>query len=237
MNYFAHALPFLDDPYFAAGTGVPDWLTVVDRAVRVREKHAEPFVHDADPATAAVARGVIQHVRDDACFHQTRAFAELSLGLSASVREFLGEEPGFRAPFLGHLLVEVLLDASLIAENRAGLEAYYEVIESVDAGVIEEAVNRMAPRKTKRLAVMISRFSEARILWDYLEDAKLMRRLNQVMRRAKLAELPERFGDFLPEARRRVAERKAELLESLPTEPLAELGVRIDLGEKPCDLE
>ena len=29
MNYFAHALPFLDDPYLAAGTGVPDWLSVV----------------------------------------------------------------------------------------------------------------------------------------------------------------------------------------------------------------
>ena len=31
MNYFAHALPFLDQPYFMAGTAVPDWLTVVDR--------------------------------------------------------------------------------------------------------------------------------------------------------------------------------------------------------------
>ena len=31
MNYFAHALPFLDRPYFVAGTAVPDWLTVADR--------------------------------------------------------------------------------------------------------------------------------------------------------------------------------------------------------------
>lgn len=27
MNYFAHAYRFLDDPHFATGTGVPDWLT------------------------------------------------------------------------------------------------------------------------------------------------------------------------------------------------------------------
>ena len=41
MNYFAHALPFLDDdPYFVAGTGVPDWLSVADRDVRVRLKHS-----------------------------------------------------------------------------------------------------------------------------------------------------------------------------------------------------
>jgi len=141
----------------------------------------------------------------------------LSLGLSASARDLLGEEPGFRAAFLGHLLVEVLLDASLIAEETARLEAYYRTIDSVDPRVVEEAVNRMAPRKTTRLALMISRFSEARILWDYLEDAKLLKRLNQVMHRAKLAQLPDRFVDLLPEARRRVDDRKAELLEALPT--------------------
>lgn len=224
MNYFAHALPFLDNPYFAAGTGVPDWLTVADRPVRVRVKHAEPFADDPDRPTASVARGVIQHVRDDACFHQTRAFAELSLELSAAVRDLLGEDPGFRAAFLGHLLVEVLLDASLIAEDTARLEAYYRTIDSVDPRVIEEAVNRMAPRKTTRLALMISRFSEARILWDYLEDAKLLKRLNQVMHRAKLAQLPDHFVDLLPEARRRVDDRKAELLEALPTEPFAPCG-------------
>ncbi|MFH1920295.1 MAG: hypothetical protein ABIP48_10475 [Planctomycetota bacterium] len=217
MNYFAHAYPFLDDPYFAAGTGVPDWLTVADRPVRVRLKHAEPLVDDPDPPTASVARGIIQHIRDDARFHATRAFTELSLELSGLVRGLLVEESGFRPPFLGHLLVEVLLDASLIAEDPARLEAYYRTIESVDPRLVEDAVNRMAPRPTTRLALMISRFCEARILWDYLEDVKLLKRLDQVMRRAKLASLPELFLEVLPEARRRVDLRKAELLDPVPT--------------------
>ncbi|MFH1265489.1 MAG: hypothetical protein ABIK89_07145 [Planctomycetota bacterium] len=204
MNYFAHAYPFLEDPCFAAGTGVPDWLTVVDRRVRVRLKHAEPLADDPDPPTASVARGIIQHIRDDARFHATRAFTELSLELSGLARDLLAEESGFRPQFLGHLLVEVLLDASLIAEDPARLEEYYRTIESVDPRLVEDAVNRMAPRPTTRLAVMISRFCEARILWDYLEDVKLLKRLDQVMRRAKLAPLPERFLEVLPEARRRV---------------------------------
>ena len=29
MNYFAHAIRFLDDPYFLSGTALPDWLSVV----------------------------------------------------------------------------------------------------------------------------------------------------------------------------------------------------------------
>ena len=216
MNYFAHAYPFLDDPYFAAGTGVPDWLSVVDRRVRVRLKRAEPFVGAPDPRTASVARGVIQHIRDDARFHQTRAFVELSLELAAAVRDVLGAESGFRSTFLGHLLLEVLLDASLIAEDPSRLETYYQVMDSVDGRLVEEAVNRMALRQTGRLAPMISQFCQQRILWDYLQDAKLLVRLNQVMRRVKFARLPEPFLDFLPEARRKVDHRKAELLEGIP---------------------
>ena len=57
MNYFAHAIPFLDNAYLTAGTGVPDMLTVVDRRVRVRSKHVTPFLADPDPTTAAVAGG------------------------------------------------------------------------------------------------------------------------------------------------------------------------------------
>ena len=82
MNYFAHARPFLDDPYFAAGTAVPDWLAVVDRSTRVRAKDTLPFLEAEDPITAAVARGLLQHLRDDRHFHRTRAFVETSLELS-----------------------------------------------------------------------------------------------------------------------------------------------------------
>jgi hypothetical protein len=57
MNYLAHALPFLDDPYFVAGTAVPDWLMVADRRVRMRPRYVEPWTRDADPLVAAVARG------------------------------------------------------------------------------------------------------------------------------------------------------------------------------------
>jgi hypothetical protein len=219
MNYFAHARPFLDDPYLAAGTGVPDWLVVADRSVRVRLKHAGPWAHDPDPRMAAVARGVAQHIRNDLVFHRTRAFAELSMDLAARIRGLLGPEAGFRPAFLGHLLVELLLDATLIAEDAARLETYYRVLDGIDPGFVQEAVNRMAPRPTVRLGMMISEFRRLRILWDYLEDAKLLGRLNQVMRRVGMAQLPERLCEILPDARRDVAGRKEQLLEGTPAPP------------------
>ena len=65
---------------------------------------------------------------------------------------------------------------------------------------------------------MIAGFCRERILWDYLEDAKLLVRLNQVMRRVRLGELPDHFRDVLPPARRLVEGRKDELLEGIPTQ-------------------
>jgi hypothetical protein len=64
---------------------------------------------------------------------------------------------------------------------------------------------------------MIVGFRNQRILWDYLQDAKLLKRLNQVMRRVGLAELPDCFADLLGELRCRVAVRQSELLAGLPT--------------------
>lgn len=216
MNYFAHAYRFLDDPYFMAGTGVPDWLTVVDRPVRVRLRQALPLVEDPDPLTAAVSRGIVQHLRDDARFHDTRAFMELCLQLTALIRDRLGaDDAGFRPSFLGHLLVEVLLDAALIGQTPGRLEAYYQALETVDPGLVERVVNRMAARQTERLAWMIERFCQGRILWDYLEDDRLLVRLNQVMHRVGLGQLPDDFRDFLPTARRLVDARQAELLEAV----------------------
>jgi len=212
MNYFAHGRLFTDQPYFLAGTAVPDWLSVVDRRVRVRSRQALPFVDDRDPCLAAVARGVVQHHQDDHWFHTTPAFVGLSLQLSKQLRTVLPDDDSFRPSFLGHVLVEVLLDAHLIAADPARLDAYYRAVDAVDPELIGSIVNCMAHRHTPDLAAWIPRFSTERFLYDYADDAKLSFRLGQVMRRAKLPSLPESFVSLIPQARAQVERRADELL-------------------------
>jgi len=77
-------------------------------------------------------------------------------------------------------------------------------------------VNRFSPRRTERLAVFAAHFFQLRILSDYAEDAKLVVRIDQVLRRLKLEPLGDRLAGLLPYARRLVAERRAELLEGIP---------------------
>jgi hypothetical protein len=212
MNYFAHGRAFVDDPWFLAGTAIPDWLNVSDRGARVRPKHAEPLRADADPRVAALVGGIAQHHADDAWFHTTAAFADLSWRFAARLRDVLGADEGMRPSFLGHILVEILLDASLIAQEPDRLERYYQAMAAVDPAFVELVVNRISPRPAVRLAAFVPLFVRERFLSDYADDGKLCYRLNQVMRRVRLPAVPERLKEFLPAARDEVDARREELL-------------------------
>ena len=212
MNYFAHGRQYVSDPYFLAGTAVPDWLNVVDRKIRARSRNAKPLVDDPDPRCSTIARGIIQHHQDDHWFHRTPAFANLSLQLTCEIRDFLGPDDGLRCHFLGHILVEILLDSVLIENHPTHLEDYYDALRKVDGDAVAQTVTRISGRCSDGLAYLLPRFIEERFLWDYPLDDKLLIRLNQVMRRVKLAELPESFTDLLPNARRGIRQRANELL-------------------------
>jgi hypothetical protein len=222
MNYFAHGRAYLDDPYFLAGTALPDWLSVACRRVRVRSATARRFASDQDKFVSALARGVVQHHHDDEWFHRTRAFAELSWQFTAEVRDRLPRDDGLRPSFLGHILVELLLDGVLAEDAPHDLGTYYAALATVDASAVRGAVHKITGTDVPELEGFIPQFLATRFLYDYAEDGKLLFRLNQVMRRVGLRSLPEQLCGVFPSARRQVRRRAAELLEGPPPRQIGE---------------
>jgi hypothetical protein len=212
MNYLAHGRRFTHDPYYLAGTAAPDWLSVIDRRMRLRSKTVVHFADDADPQRAAFARGVLQHHADDDWFHQQRAFVELSLQFTLQIRDLLAPDDGFRPSFVGHILVELLLDACLDEDDPQLLPAYYAALQELDPLLLQQHINSLATKQTELLVTFIPRFQTEHFLADYRNDERLLHRLNQVMRRAKLPPLPESFLQILPTARKKVREQISELL-------------------------
>lgn len=212
MNYFAHGLRYLDRPLFLAGTATPDWLSVADRGVRMRQRMVLPFLEDPDPQIVEFAAGVLQHLHDDHWFHKTRGFFEVSGEMAALFREHAGGDDRFRASFLGHIVTELLLDDVLREEYADRLDRYYDVLGGVDPQFIEEAVNRMARGQTRRLALFAGLFVRERFLYDYQHPGRLLFRLNQVMRRVGLSPLPESSTTVLTRGREIVAGRRSDLL-------------------------
>lgn len=214
MNCLAHAWRFLDDGCFAAGTCVPDWLGMIDRTVRVRRKRTREFLEREEPAAAprAIAAGILQHLDDDDWFHGSQAFAETSLQISRMIGSFPGHRPDHRSGFLGHILVELLLDAC-IEENRPGTtDAYYRLMETVSPGELQDTVNRLSLRPTNGISGFLQRFLDERFLLDYLDDGRLMYRMNRVLLRVKLEPLADRAVELIGLSRGLVRNRWRELL-------------------------
>ena len=212
MNFLCHAMPYLDDPLLAVSTGVPDWLSVVDRSIRVRGKLASQFIDSDDWELQLVASGVIRHIEDDRWFHGTQAFVETNMRLAVELRELLPGDAGFRPTFVGHILIEMLLDAFWIRDDPAIGERYYDSLSAIPATTIERCVNAITGKPTNQLATVIDRFTEVKFLYDYLDHDQLLLRLNQVMKRVGLTFLPQEVRDWLPDAEKLVESRRQRLL-------------------------
>jgi len=122
-----------------------------------------------------------------------------------------GDE-GFRPSFLGHILVELLLDSALAEENRERLDAYYAALARLDPAAVERAVCRLATRPTDRITSLLPRFTAERFLYDYLDDTRLLIRLNHIMRRVNLPQIPPSLLSLIPSLRFRVRERMSDLV-------------------------
>lgn len=212
MNYLAHAYLHLDDPYFAAGTGLPDWMSVVDRKNRPRRQYAEPVAEHRDPSIAAFARGCLRHHADDFWFHQNERFVTLSTHFAVELRELLEPGLGHQAGFVGHIVVEMLLDAILIERDPALLDNYYAALESLDAELVQAGANAICRQPVTRLAELLPKFIEVRFLADYSDDVLLLRNLNRVMKRIGLPRLPDSIAVWASDARQRVRAGADELL-------------------------
>ena len=216
MNYLSHAYKYLDDPYFVAGTSLPDWMSVIDRRNRARSQRAELVLDDADPRLTSLARGVMRHHHDDRWFHQTEQFAVLSTKFAVELRALLIEQSGHQAGFVGHIVVELLLDSVLSDDNPDYLKGYYGAIEALDVRFVQAAANRICTKPFDTLSILIAKFLQERFLADYTADDRLWIRLNHVMRRVGLPPLPETVISWLANARIRVREAATELLTEPP---------------------
>ena len=202
MNYYAHGWRFVAQPLLPRRERPsPDWLNVVDRQGPQPEAAREPDGR-FEP------RGRRRGAGDRAAPRRRRLVPPCSrlpradVAVHRRVRTRLPDDDGLRPSFLGHILVELLLDSALIVSQPAGLDVYHRSVESLDPELVRHTVERISGRELPSLPRWIPRFCSERFLYDYQQDGKLLARLNAVMLRVGLRSLPESLLDWFPEARR-----------------------------------
>jgi len=217
VNYLAHGYRFLNDPQFLAGVSLPDWLSVVNRRVRVSAKRTAA-AQAAPPAEAGehflrICDGIQQHHRDDNRFHRCELFMLLESRLAKEFRTNMPDPYDHRPGFLGHIVVELLLDAYLADQHSSLLEDYYSACDLISGESVQHAVNLIASRTTDRLVWFIEQFREARFLYDYMDNASLLMRINGVLRRVDLEVLEPVNTRVLGFGRELLSEHAAALLD------------------------
>jgi len=214
MNYFAHAVRFLDRPYFLAGTSLPDWLSVVKRTVRLRRTSLTEHLTSPDERTRQLVAGVVQHLEDDYRFHSAPAFSEVLVQVLRLVQPVVNT-PGVSLVFLSHLMVEIMFDAALLCRFPNGANAYHAALAHVDPLWIEGTTQAIVGQDVEHLGTFVRLFCREKILHDYNDDTATLRRLNQVMARLKLPPLPTALANVLPDIRSIVAAKELDLWRAL----------------------
>lgn len=136
----------------------------------------------------------------------------MNLQFTNELRDLMHDDASMRAGFVGHISIELLLDAALIERSPSYLADYYRVLDGLEPAVVESTLEQILGRRVEHLGKLIRRFSVERFMYDYLKDERLLKRLNQVMARVGLAALPNAMLDWLPMARQAIYERADELL-------------------------
>ena len=203
MNYLAHGFRFLDSPLMVAGTAVP---------VRVRSRRIHEQLDSMNSDLRTIAEGMLQHLHDDDLFHRSVRFVMLEAELSSRFRRIMPDRFDHRPGFLGHIVIELLLDDFIAQQMPEVLDDYYAALSQVSALQIQEAVNAVAARSTDRLAGFVQQFQASQFLYDYADDTRLLGRLNQVMKRVTLPSLDADCLPVLREARQMLTQHGDELL-------------------------
>lgn len=208
MNYLAHALPHLHDPWMVAGTSLPDWL----RFLRVRLRHdrlAAP-VADAGSPVERLRAGARQHHEDDQRFHADERFDALAAGLARELRA-LDPDPRFRASTIAHVAIEMLVDAALLRSHAGSGERYYAALESLEVSTLAQATRELSGAEVPHLPELRRRFLEARFILSYERDVGVVRALDGVLSRIGLPPTPRGVAACIEKARPSVATLTAAL--------------------------
>ncbi len=190
---------------------------MVDRRVRVRSRKLKAVTGQFDDSTNEVITGILQHLSDDDVFHRNPTFLMLESEIGRSFRRLMPDPYDHRPPFLGHIVTELMLDAWIAEQNPSILSQYYDAMRSVDEDFIQGTVNQVATQQTSQLAYFIRKFREIEFLYDYLDDERMLVRLNQVLHRVKLPVLEAECTNVLHDARTLLRSHGKSLLAAVET--------------------
>ena len=124
-----------------------------------------------------------------------------------------------RATFLGHILVEILMDAWLMRRDPTLADRYYAALDELALEPLVGWLNAWATEPADRLTSWIEGFRRIQFLRTYSDDGEVVARLEAVARRVRLPALPPGVHRAVHAARLWIEPRAPALLAASESPP------------------
>jgi len=181
MNYLSHF--FIDhkenSPNYNFGLALPDLVNVSKRGWRP-ENHTFPV---PDKNVNDIWEGYKQHIAVDAMFHNSALFVKHSKRLRKELEGQGFNQPGIRLFFVGHVLLEMLLDRHILKTRKDIADQFYEQLNLVREPDIESFFETAGTQIPERFLEFFGKFKNSRYLYSYTNSSGIFFAINRLLAR------------------------------------------------------
>jgi hypothetical protein len=181
LSHFYHDYP-IGDPNFAAGVILPDILSnYSSRTGMVVKLHPNKLVYTDIPDLKAISEGVKRHYFVDAYFHESDFFHQNTAAITQRIKNDDFSCFDKRLYAISHVLLEVVLDRTLLNSKPEVCDSMYSIIEQVDI----QAISRLmllnsSAGEPDGIAHHFKVFRDRKFLYDYAIDERLTGIINGI---------------------------------------------------------
>lgn len=190
MNLVAHY--HLDrtlvNSYFTVGAATPDLLSIYNSQLRIKQRHLKRLnEEEAGRITPPFLDGLQRHFFADGIFHTSPLFHQETKRISNMLVEYFPDLDIQRKFFIGHILLELMLDKVLINLHPGILESYYGHFEALQPfRDIKKSLQIAVGHDLPNYEAYLKRFVRRKYLYHYADPKHLAWLLRRILRRVRI---------------------------------------------------
>lgn len=190
MNFISHF--YLDrdvqNSLFIVGSVTPDLMSIYNSGLRIKKSHLNRFQSNLHPEVPeSFVKGLARHFFVDRVFHSSEHFSAETKLISNDLAERFPQYDIQRKFFIGHILLELVLDKILIDSNPGLLEDFYAHFSQADEYIrIQNATAEVSGHDLPKYTSFLKKFYDHKYLRQYKRYEHIAFVLNQILRRVKI---------------------------------------------------
>lgn len=188
MNFLSHF--YLDrkveDAPFIVGVCTPDLVSLYSREIRI--KHL-PILPAHSPNYISFIQGIERHFKADKVFHSSDFFLQESHIVGDFLKQHFKDKGLKRSFFVAHVLVELMIDKVLIAQDKQLIPDFYAHFHQIGHLNIADMTQIAVAKEIDAYPAFIQKFLQNEYLYHYSDQDYIIYVLQRIVRRVGIEEI------------------------------------------------